>query len=161
MSTITNRQHAVNESRPRTPAGDAFSRFAFQAIRLANLLAGAGDELARPAGQSSARWLVLAGAESASRTVADVARVLGLARQSVQRVADALETEGLVAYADNPRHRRARLLILTPAGRLVLADIQARQAGWANKVGQRVGIRRLNAATDAITRAQAALDDPG
>ena len=72
-------------------------------------------------------------------TVARIARTLGLARQSVQRVADALEAGGLVAYADNPHHRRARLVGLTSAGRISLDAIQADQRPWADRLGATIG----------------------
>lgn len=103
-------------------------------------------------GQSSARWQVLAGAEDGFRSVADVARTLGLARQSVQRVADLLEGDGLVAYADNPRHRRARLLVLTAAGRDVLSTIQVRQRAWADLLGEEIGERQLRDASAVLQR---------
>jgi DNA-binding MarR family transcriptional regulator len=60
-------------------------------------------------------------------TVAEIARRLRLARQSVQRVADLLAGEGLCSYEDNPRHRRAKLLGLTPKGRKTLARIEDAQ----------------------------------
>lgn len=152
---------AAAESPSRTPAGDAFSRFAFAVIRLGNLLGGAGDALARPAGQSSARWQVLAGAESGAMTVADIARMLGLARQSVQRVADVLEADGLVVYVDNPRHRRARHLALTEPGLAALRRIQAAQAVWANALGQELGARDLGRASDVLGRASEAVSRRG
>src|SRR4051812_669510 len=127
MSTVPERQHAVDiggpDSGPRTPAGDAFTGLVVRAIRLNGLLAAEGDALARPAGQTAARWQVLAAVEELPITVAQVARVLGLARQCVQRVADSLEAAGLVSFEDNPHHRRARLVTLTPRGRTVLARI--------------------------------------
>ena len=89
----------------RTSEGDAFSGVVIRLIRLQGFLAEAGDELARPAGQTSARWQVLAAIEAGPATVADIARTLTLARQSVQRVADALAEGGIVEYLDNPRHR--------------------------------------------------------
>ena len=160
--TIANRQATVNDREgegagPRTAAGDAFSRFAFLVIRLGNELGAAGDDLARPAGQTSARWQVLAGAESGTLTVADTARMLGLARQSVQRVADLLEADGLVTSVDNPRHRRARLLVLTDRGRTALDAIQAAQAVWANGLGRRLGERELGRATATLEKALAAV----
>ena len=54
----------------------------------------ASGALAEPAGQTSARWRVLATVEDGPSTVAQVARSWGLARQSVQRVADVLVKEG-------------------------------------------------------------------
>ena len=63
-----------------------------------NLL-GDGDELARPAGQTSAGRQVLAAADHAPMMMAQIARAKGLARHSVQRVVDLLATEGLEFFA--------------------------------------------------------------
>jgi DNA-binding MarR family transcriptional regulator len=159
MTTIHNRQPAVNTGEERrTPAGDAFSGVVIRLIRLQGFLADAGDELARPAGQTSARWQVLAAIEGAPATVADIARTLTLARQSVQRVADALAEQGIVTYIDNPRHRRARLVAMTPRGRAALTDIQSRQRGWADAIGAELGeaqLKRLTALLDQVVAAVA------
>ncbi|HEY7525137.1 MAG TPA: MarR family transcriptional regulator [Candidatus Limnocylindrales bacterium] len=164
-TSVARRQDTVNDDegdpgRSRTPAGDAFSAFAIGVIRLSARLEAAGDVLARPAGQSSARWLVMAAVEDAPATVAQVARVLGLARQSVQRVADLLERDGLAAYDDNPGHRRARLLRLTSHGVDVLASIQAAQRQWANELGARIGERDLRRAAAIVERARSTLGGP-
>ena len=112
-------------------------------FRLNGLLEDEGDALARPAGQTTARWQVLAAVEDTPRSVAEIARVLSLARQSVQRVADALEAGGLVGYVDNPRHRRARLVVPTPAGLDRLRRIQDVQRPWSDRLGADVGVRDL------------------
>jgi DNA-binding MarR family transcriptional regulator len=171
MSNLPLRQHPVNdptlesqlESVPgsivRTPAGDAFSGLVVRLFRLNGLIAAEGETLARPAGQSTARWQVLASVEGAPATVATIARTLGLARQSVQRVADALEGGGLVSYEDNPRHRRARLVTLTRAGSETLGRIQAEQRPWANALGAAVGVRELLKATSALDRVLAVMTE--
>lgn len=131
----------------RTPAGDAFSEFVVHVFRLDGLLSLAGDTLAAPAGQTTARWRVLAAVETKPRTVAEIARAWGFARQSVQRIADTLEADGLVAYRRNPAHQRAQLVALTTGGRKVLRRIQAAQRQWANDLGGQIGgeeLRRLN-----------------
>ena len=140
------------ESGPRTAAGDAFSELVVRLFRLNGLLAAEGETLARPTGQTTARWQVLAMVEDASLTVAQIARTLGLARQSVQRVADALEQVGLVTYEDNPRHRRARLVTLTDEGRVTLSTIQAAQRPWADTLGRSVGERELRKAIIVLDR---------
>ena len=112
-------------------------------FRLNGLLEDEGDALARPAGQTTARWQVLAAVEDTPRSVAEIARVLSLARQSVQRVADALEAGGLVGYDDNPRHRRARLVVPTAAGLDRLRRIQDVQRPWSDRLGADVGVRDL------------------
>jgi DNA-binding MarR family transcriptional regulator len=147
MSTVPDRQHAVNHREgveaPRSAAGDAFSGLVIRVFRLGGLLEDEGNALARPAGQTAARWQVLAAIEDVPRSVAEIARALNLARQSVQRVADALEAAGLVRYADNPRHRRARLVVPTDAGLERLRRIQAEQRPWADRLGTAVGTRDL------------------
>jgi DNA-binding MarR family transcriptional regulator len=155
---VSDGQHAVNAVRgTRTPEAEAFSRFAVQALRVASQLQSAGDELARPAGQTAARWRVLAAVEEAPSPVAQVARALGLARQSVQRVADALTRDGLCRYAENPAHQRAKLLAMTDAGRDALARVQAAQRGWAHALGTDAGIVDLAHATTLLERIGALL----
>ena len=106
MTNVPERQHTVNEigsdSGVRTPAGDAFSGLVVRLFRLNGLVAAEGDALARPAGQTAARWQVLAMVEGAPATVAQIARTLGLARQSVQRVADLLEFGGIGPIRGEP-----------------------------------------------------------
>lgn len=139
-------------TRRRTPAGDALSGVVIQVFQLNGLLTAIGDALAKPAGQTTARWQVLAAAERAPMTVAQIARALHLARQSVQRVADILADEGLATFEENPGHRRAKLLALTPAGLTALGRIQAAQRVWADEVGAAVGEADLREASDVLDR---------
>jgi DNA-binding MarR family transcriptional regulator len=152
------RQRAV-KSEARAPAAESFSQVSYRVLRLAGLLGAAGDALAAPAGQSSARWQVLAAAEHGPATVAQIARMLGLARQSVQRVADLLADEGLAAYRENPEHQRAMLLELTARGRSTLATIQRAQRGWAERLGAAIGEADLRRTATVLDRMTAALTD--
>ena len=133
---------------PETPsvAGLAVAQLAVRVFRLEGLLTAAGDALAAPFGQTTARWRVLAAVEDEPRSVAEIARAWSLARQSVQRVADVLERDGLVRYEENPRHRRAKLVRLTTAGASTLEQIQEAQRSWANGLGERLVERDLQAA---------------
>jgi DNA-binding MarR family transcriptional regulator len=134
----------------RTPDGDAFAALSIAVLRLSAHLQAEGDALAKPAGQTSARWQVLAAADHAPMSVAEAARALGLARQGVQRIANLLEGEGLIAYRTNPVHQRAKLMVLTEAGKRALADISARQAVWADEHGAIYGEERLRQAASLI-----------
>jgi DNA-binding MarR family transcriptional regulator len=158
--TVISRQHAVKST--RTAAGDAFSAFATLVLRLNGRLVAAGDALTAPAGQTSARWMVLGSIKSESRSVAHIARVLCLTRQSVQRVADLLEADGLAEYEENPNHLRAKLLRVTPQGLAALRVIQSAQRVWANDVGGRLGEGDLRQASAVLERAlQAIGETPG
>src|SRR5262245_42519437 len=74
------------------------------------------EGLARPAGLTAARWQVLGAVLTEPLSVAGIARVMGITRQSVQRNADLLVADGLAEYGPNPAHRRAKLLRPTGAG---------------------------------------------
>lgn len=128
-----------------SPSGWAFSELLVEVFRVNGLLLAAGDELARPAGLTSARWQVLGVVDHGPATVAQVARTMGLTRQSVQQTTDALVRDGLVALVPNPAHRRARLMTLTPEGRTALRYVEAEQAGWANAIAERLPRTELTA----------------
>jgi DNA-binding MarR family transcriptional regulator len=136
----------------RTPAGDAFTTLVVQILRLNGHLTAAGDALARPAGQTSARWQVMGVVEHGPATVAQIARALGLARQSVQRIADLLEADGLAEFVANPADRRAGLLQFTDAGRAALRTIQSAQRAWANTLGAEIGEDDLRRASEVLAR---------
>lgn len=160
---LQERQHAVNsEAKPpaRTPAGDALTTLLGQVIALTRRFTSIGDALARPAGQTLARWLVLETIQDAPATVAQIARDLHLARQSVQRLADLLVHDGLAAYQDNPAHRRAKLLHLTPEGRSALSTIQAAQRAWADALGAEIGEADLRQASVLLDRIRQASRKP-
>jgi DNA-binding MarR family transcriptional regulator len=49
-------------------------------------------------------------------TVPQIAEMRPTSRQRMQRLADELAAEGLVKFVDNPKHRRSKLVRLTPKG---------------------------------------------
>ncbi|MDF2695229.1 MAG: MarR family transcriptional regulator [Labilithrix sp.] len=113
--------------------------------------------MSAPVGQTSARWQVLGVVDHGPATVAAVARTMGLARQSVQRTADRLAEDGLIAYLDNPSDRRAQLVALTAKGRKVLRTIEAAQASWARDIGREIGESTLTRTLGDLERLEAIL----
>jgi DNA-binding MarR family transcriptional regulator len=157
---VARRQHAVKSPHREielTPAGHAFTDLVVQTLRLHGLLIAAGNAMARPSGQTEARWQVMDVIDHGPATVAEISRVFGLARQSVQRTADALVREGLARYEENPRHRRAKLIRLTPSGVSVLRKIQVAQRAWADALGAELGERDLHLAAEVLERVRRAL----
>ncbi|MBS1969370.1 MAG: MarR family transcriptional regulator [Bdellovibrionales bacterium] len=143
----------------RTPAGDAFSLVAVKIMYLNGILLESGDRIASVAGQTSARWRVLAAAEMKLMTVAEIARALSLARQSVQRLADSLTEEGLTTYKDNPNDKRAMHLALTASGRKALTTIQAEQRKWADEVGSHMSVKSLKEIDSTLRELISALEE--
>ena len=131
---------------------DSWTRFAESLFRLNGLLIAAGDGITRPIGQSSARWQVLGGLGYGPQTVADLARSFGHARQSVQRVVNALIEEGLVAQRPKEDDRRTFLLEMTADGRAVLARIYARQMEWSDRFASGLDSSELEILAKALRR---------
>ena len=141
-----------------SPAGAAFTALLIEVFRLNGRLLAAGDALTADLGLSSARWQVMGAVAAQPLSVAQIARAMGLARQSVQRLADALAAEGVVAYRDNPEHRRAKLVALTADGRRRLDRLNKRQVAWANETARGVPAAELKAAQAVLRRLGDALD---
>lgn len=120
----------------RTAAGAALTELILDLFRLHGRMLVAGDRLVAGLGLTSARWQILGTIVAADRAqpVAWLARDLGAARQNVQRIVNDLVKEGLVAFAANPHHRRAPLVVLTEKGRSIYEAAMGLQVSWVNKL---------------------------
>jgi DNA-binding MarR family transcriptional regulator len=127
-------------------------------FQLDDLLKAAANEIARPAGQTGARWQVLNALDQGPGTAADIARLKQTSRQGVQRIVNELLHEGVVAAGPNPRHRRYPLLQLTARGRAVLEEIRRQRGVWTAQVLQRLEGGVDEAAVDFLGRFQAAVE---
>ena len=68
-------------------------------------------------------------------TVPQIAQMRPTSRQRMQRLADELETGGLVEFVDNPQHRRSKLVRLTSKGHARYRELDARFLLIASTVG--------------------------
>ena len=112
-------------------------------FKLNGLFVKAADDLTRGSDLTSARWQVLGAVLHEQLTVAAIARSMGLARQSVQRVADVLVADGLAEYHPNPAHKRAKLLSSTQKGFIAIQMIRPGVDAWAAGVKDLVGVSEL------------------
>jgi DNA-binding MarR family transcriptional regulator len=141
-----------------TPDGNGFTDLVIEVFRLNGLLLSAGDRLSAPAGLTSARWQVLGVVDPEPVPVADIARTMGLARQSVQEIADALVRDGLATWSENPKHKRAKCLGLTERGVDALYDVEQAHAVWANEAAAALDPERVRAAVALLRDARAQLE---
>jgi DNA-binding MarR family transcriptional regulator len=114
----------------------AVTELILEVFRLNGELLAAGDKLVGDIGLTSARWQVLGAIDLSPipLPVAHIARNMGLARQSVQRLVDEMNEDGLVEYAPNQHHRRAKLVLLTGDGEIAFRTAMARQERWADNL---------------------------
>jgi len=139
---------------------DAITSLILETFRLNGLLLAAGDALVADLGLTSARWQVL-GAVAMSPVplpVAHIARNMGLSRQNVQRIANELEAQGIVRFAPNPHHQRAKLVLLTGRGRSLYEAASARQNPWARALAEGLSDRTIAAAARVLRRLRSRLE---
>lgn len=119
------------------------------AFRASGLLLAAGDQLAAEHDLTSARWQVLGAIALAQRplTVPQIARRMGLTRQTVHTTVHRLIADELVEFVPNADHRRSQLVCLTELGRAKYRAIDEKQAAWVNRLS--AGLRRSELETTA------------
>jgi len=115
---------------------DALKDLIIEVFQTNGQLLAKGDQLSADLGLTGARWQVLGAValEEKALTVAQIARRMGLQRQSVQRLTDILVEQGLLAYHSNPEHKRAKLVDFTPKGRDTYARMQKIQESYLDEI---------------------------
>jgi DNA-binding MarR family transcriptional regulator len=81
-----------------------------------------------------------------------VARVLGQSRQAVQRITDVMVEDGLLAYQQNPKHKRSVLITLTEEGNHVYNMLREQQDPWVMENTQEIPIEELDQTLRLIRR---------
>jgi DNA-binding MarR family transcriptional regulator len=117
-----------------------------------------GDTANAAFGQSSARWRVMFNVAHGNGSVAEIARETDYARQSVQRLADALVADGLATYAPDPDDRRRQIITLTANGNTVLAEMEADFDRWSKRLVQTLGKESVTQTIEHLHELRRVLD---
>ena len=127
----------------------AVTALILETFRLNGRLLAAGDALVENLGLTSARWQVLGAIATAPLplSVAQIARSMGLTRQAVQRIANDMESDGLLRFAVNPNHQRAKHVVMTPRGQAAHSAAMKRQAPWAQALTHGLSAQQIAGAT--------------
>ncbi|GAA1608846.1 MarR family transcriptional regulator [Nonomuraea maheshkhaliensis] len=142
-------------------SAELLSGMALGSFRLNGQFLHVAEELARPAGMTAAWWQVLGAVLAEPLPVAGIARVMGMTRQGVQRIADLLVERGLAEYRPNPAHRRAKLLRPTAEGRAAIDEITPGHQAFADRLVGELGVETARDCLEALHRLSAALDRIG
>ena len=143
----------------RTPEAEAYTELILAVFRFWSSLSRHGRAITKPFGETPARWQVLGGIWRESRTVPQIARRMGLARQSVQRVANALVEEQLATFLPNPDHIRSPFLSLTERGQEIIEGIDKEQRKWSNRIATGLELQDLEVTVQTLLKITSVLDD--
>jgi DNA-binding MarR family transcriptional regulator len=83
-------------------------------------------------------------------TVPAIARMRPTSRQRMQRLANELAAEGLVEFVGNPKHRRSKLVRLTPKGDARYRRLSTRLLEIASTMGAGLGEADVRKATEIV-----------
>jgi DNA-binding MarR family transcriptional regulator len=150
-------------ARDRTPAGEAATALILSTFRANGLLLDAGDLIGAEHGLTSARWQVLGGVALAQRqlTVPQIARRMGLTRQSVHATVQRLVRDGLLELMRNTDHRRSPLVALTESGRATYEAVDRLQVAWVNRLARGIARSDLETARHVLDDLCSRLDFDG
>lgn len=145
----------------RTPTGEAATELILSAFRANGLLLDAGDLLGADEGLTSARWQVLGAVALAERplTVPQIARRMGLTRQSVHATVNRLVRDGFLELGPNADHRRSPLVGLTMQGSVKYEALDARQVMWINRLARGIARSDIETAVQVLDELSRRLED--
>jgi DNA-binding MarR family transcriptional regulator len=129
---------------------DAFQDVLLALFQLHGRVLEAADAMSGGFGLTGARWQVMKVAARQSLTVSQIARRLGLKRQSVQRTVDQLARQRLVELRPNVDHLRAGLVTLSDEGRRILAALESRQQAWLGRCLRGLNRTELERLADSL-----------
>ena len=143
-----------------TPEGAAVFRLMLEVLQTFHRLRAVGaEEGAVSAGGGGSWGLMRRLAEGGPQTVPALARARPVSRQHIQKLADELASEGLVAFVDNPAHKRSKLLTLTDAGRARYKAVSDRIQALADELGRGLDACEVEAAAEVLAGIRAKLRD--
>ncbi|MCP4001212.1 MAG: MarR family transcriptional regulator [Gammaproteobacteria bacterium] len=143
---------AKSTDKATNAAADAMVELISQSFRLNSRLLLTADRMARDVGLSAARWQVLSAIAQATEppTISAIARLMGLTRQSVQQVADALAKDNLINFEPNPKHRRASLVVVTLKAMKLLKQLDEQRYAWAREVATTLPVTNIKVANKVL-----------
>jgi DNA-binding MarR family transcriptional regulator len=131
---------------------ESFIELIDELLRSRGRLLATTADFGSDSGLTGSQMLVLTAVVNSGRapTVPQIARSLGHTRQAVQRLADTLVETGFLETADNPDHRRARLLVATDKGVRAQAMADVRSRAWALRITDGLDAEDIVAATATL-----------
>ena len=130
-------------------------------FRVSGGLLEGGSRLVEDIGLTPAWWQVLGALalSPAPLTVPQIARNMGLTRQSVQRIVDLLVVKEFLRSEPNPNHRRARLVALSDKGEQIYLKAQNLQQPWSIELESGLSPQDIQTAIKVIKALDAKLSE--
>lgn len=138
---------------------ERLSTIALTTFALNGLFLTVSERLTAPVGLTTTRWQVIGAVLQEPLTQSEIARRMGITRQSVRRTSLQLIAEGMLNSMPNPSNRKAMLLHPTEKGRALIKQINPQHAAFAKQLEETIGKEQLAKTLDTMTRLRNALEE--
>ena len=140
-----------NQIIQRTQAGQAIEDLIIEIVATFFLLRAEGMRIGVVSSAGGGYWSVLRLLKvNGPQTVPQLARYRYVPRQSVQKLANEMLTDGVIEFLNNPAHKRSKLLRLTPKGETIFAEMSDRIASLAETLAEQQNAAQLQNAADVV-----------
>lgn len=141
----------VNQVIQRTQAGQAIEDLIIEIVATFFLLRAEGMRIGVVSSSGEGYWSVLRLLKvNGPQTVPQLARYRYVPRQSVQKLANEMLSDGVIELMNNPAHKRSKLLRLTPKGEAVFAEMSDRIAVLAEMLAEQQDAAQLQNAANVV-----------
>jgi DNA-binding MarR family transcriptional regulator len=140
--------------------GKIFTQVVLEIFKVEGMLNNEGDRLSKEFGLTSSRWKIL-GAVSMSEsllTVPQIARTMGQSRQAVQRLVDVMSKDDLLKQVENPNHKRAKYIELTPKAEKLYNKLDKKQVLWAEQCSSGITKSELETTLNVLNKLSSQFD---
>jgi len=135
----------------RSETGKALSDLGMEVIHTYFRLRAAGEKIgATPPAGAGSFGLLRSLKEDGPQTVPQLARAHDVTRQHVQVLANGLAEQTLVEFADNPAHKRSKLLRITKRGERRLTQLTERIEDAYEEISPGMDPAKIRAAIDVL-----------
>lgn len=138
---------------------EKLSALALTTFALNGLFLTVAEQLTAPVGITATRWQVIGAVLKEPLTQSEIARRMGITRQSVRRTSLQLVAEGMLYFTSNPSSRKAMLLHPTEKGYAVVNKIIPQHAAFAKQLEDIIGKGKMVEIIDAMTGLRNTLEE--
>lgn len=102
-----------------------------------------GNQIAAAENMTVGRWQLIGALAARPSNVAQLALEWGFSRQGIQRTVNWLVAAGLAELVPNPKHKRSKLVQLTPEGHELRTRLVPSQRAWMRRVSSKMSEEEL------------------
>jgi DNA-binding MarR family transcriptional regulator len=96
--------------------------------------------------------------ETGGKTVSELARLRHVARQTMSQTVEDWVANDLICFADNPRHKKAKLLLLTEKSEELLRSANSRELQFIRRIEHRFDLTEVKTAVAVIRKLHCVMD---